>query len=263
MRKLLLLSAAVVILSSFAHAQEPGLGTERRQTEAQNDQYKELTGLARAEREAATLTKNGLPAVVFEGELRGSFSSRTAKPGDLVSLTLRKPATLPDGIVVAKGTVIQGHVVQAAAHTRDYKNGAILLTFDEARPRGAPEFPMFALISVIAPSASEQTNVTGSVRHGTIGASSNSPNAVLVQRGGLGDAVIAQASVTSGIPRMLVVASPGGSGILMGTDDNAAMYSTQLITLVGGRATPQATTLRAYSVLHPKTANAPAVPAKK
>ncbi|MEO7028473.1 MAG: hypothetical protein ABI147_03630 [Acidobacteriaceae bacterium] len=250
-----ILLAGMVTALGAAHAQQtnPGVITHQAQTQAEQDAIDELTGLARAEREAAILTRHGLPAGVFQGELRGNINSRNAKPGDAVSLTLRKPATLPDGVVIAQGSVVLGHVVQAAAHTKTYKNGAVLLTFDQVVPKGAPEFSLFALISVIAPSMSEQTELTGAFHEGTIGGTSNSPSAGIVSRGGLGDAVIGQSSKTSGIDGVMVVASPGGSGILLAINDNIAMEKTQLITLVGGRATPEATTLRAYAALHPAT----------
>ncbi len=231
----------------------PGLVTHQAQTQAEQDILNELSGLARAEREAAILNHHGLPSGVFQGELRGNINSRTAKPGDGVNLTLLKPTTLPDGVVIPKGAVVLGHVVQAAPHTKTYKNGAVLLTFDKIERKGAPEFALFALISVIAPSMSEQTNLAGGFGQGSIGGTSNSPSASTILAGGLGNAVIGQSGKTSGIEGIMVVASAGGSGILLATNDNVAMETTQLITLVGGRATPEATTLRAYSTLHPAT----------
>jgi hypothetical protein len=260
-RQALIFAILGVVLGSIAAAgaqqTNAALIADNPTTQTEIDRHKELTGEARAQTMASELQAHGMPAVVLEGELRHDLRTHSAKAGDAVLLALQKPAVLPGGMALPRGSLVEGHVVQTAAHSKSYKNGAMLVNFDMVRPKGGDETAIFALIATLMPSVDEMS-VTEEIHHGTIGATSNSPNASIVMSGGMGDAVLGHDGQVSGIPGVLLVSSAGGSGVLVAPDDDVSMFAGQRMLVVVGLAGEDRTLARAHAVLHPAPAAATA-----
>jgi hypothetical protein len=248
-----LMSLGLVLCGCAARAQQTNNGSlvsNPLQTEGEKDRHKELTGEARAQRVVQELEAHGMPVSVLQGELRKDLSTKNAKPGDEIVLALQKPATLPTGAALLRGTLIVGHVIQTAPHSKSYKNGAMLVNFDHIRPKGGDELPIFAVVTTLLPAESEE-GLSGSFHSGTIGGTSNSGGAQTVLNGGIGNAIVGQDGQVSGIAGISLMASAGGSAVLVGSDDNMSMYSGQRMVILAGIAGPSASVARAYAVLHP------------
>ena len=80
-------------------------------------------------------TPGSVPTVTASVALQGSLASKSSPKGAEVKAIFRRPATLPDGETLPKGTVLLGRVVEVLPHSKAKPNGAMLLLFEEAKKK--------------------------------------------------------------------------------------------------------------------------------
>jgi hypothetical protein len=114
-----------------------------------------------AQTPVAAPATNAVSAMVF---LKTSLDSKNAAQGKEVKAMLDKAVMLPDGVTLPKATMLYGHVVQASPHSKEKPNGAILLTFNEARPKDAPAVPLVVQITKLSPSLATENMKQASKR---------------------------------------------------------------------------------------------------
>jgi len=106
-----------------------------------------------------------MPLSPITGELAGKLDSKTAKAGDSVVLKTTANATMPDGIVIPKGSKIVGHVTEAQPHGED-ANGRVTLQFDQAQLKSGQSLPIMSAIQSVAPAGEGADNGGGGMPMG-------------------------------------------------------------------------------------------------
>jgi hypothetical protein len=182
----------------------------------------------------------------FEGQipvnctLKKGLSSRDAKVGQDIAAVTEKPTTI-NGVAVPRGSLLTGHVVDAAPFKKGENGGSLTIVFDKMEPKKGTAFPVDASVYRIAlsenqvlgqkqdvdmgmrGSASEQ-QTTSAVREGT----DNMGNHVTGMESGAGAAV----HVVSAIPGVALSAVAGGqkSAIMLAPKDDVNLAgSTQMV----------------------------------
>lgn len=85
-------------------------------------------------------TAQEVPSGPFAGQvsvnasLKKTLSSRDAKPGQEITATTEKAATI-SGTSLPRDTTLLGHVVDVTKHTKETPNGSITIVFDHAKPK--------------------------------------------------------------------------------------------------------------------------------
>ena len=118
-------------------------------------------------------------AVLF---LRTSLTSSSSTPGKEVKAELRQAVALPGGITLSKGTLLMGTVVAINKRSNEKPNGAMVLQFDRALPKGMPPLPVLVRITDLQPSLGTEnatTELPNSNGH-MVGLASNSGGSALL-----------------------------------------------------------------------------------
>lgn len=115
------------------------------------------------------------PAGAFAGmvsvntSLKAEVSSKDAKTGQTVTVTLDSPATI-GGTLLPKGTALIGHVVDVTKHSKDVPNGSISILFEKAKLKKGDPINIRASIFKILPSENmrlaQRADVSGGIRGG-------------------------------------------------------------------------------------------------
>ncbi len=164
------------------------------------------------------------PGGAFEGQipvnctLKKTLSSRDAKVGQEIAAVTEKPTTI-NGVAIPRGSMLTGHVVDAAPFKKGQNGGSLTIVFDKMEPKKGAAFPVEASVYRIAlsenqilgqktdqdlgmrGSAAEQ-QTTSAVR----GGSDNMDNHVTGMESGSG----APVHVVSAIPGVALSAVAGG-----------------------------------------------------
>ena len=186
------------------------------------------------------------PSGAFEGQvavncsLKKPLSSRNAKVGEEIAAVTEKPTTI-NGVAIPRGSMLTGHVVDAAPFKKGENGGSLTIVFDKMQPKKGTAFPVEASVYRIAESedqilgqksdvdlgmrgsAAEQ-QTTAAVR----GGSDNMENHVSGMESGSGAAV----HVESAIPGVALSAVAGGekSAIMLAPKDDVNLAgSTEMV----------------------------------
>ena len=186
------------------------------------------------------------PSGAFEGQvavncsLKKPLSSRNAKVGEEIAAVTEKPTTI-NGVAIPRGSMLTGHVVDAAPFKKGENGGSLTIVFDKMEPKKGAAFAVEASVYRIAlsenqilgqksdvdlgmrGSAAEQ-QTTAAVR----GGSDNMENHVSGMESGSGAAV----HVESAIPGVALSAVAGGekSAIMLAPKDDVNLAgSTEMV----------------------------------
>lgn len=186
------------------------------------------------------------PAGAFEGQiavnctLKKALSSRDAKVGQEIAAVTEKPTTI-NGVAIPRGSLLTGHVVDAAPFKKGENGGSLTIVFDKMEPKKGTAFPVEASVYRIALSENQilgqkqnvdmgmrgtaaEANTTSAVR----GGSDNMENHVSGMESGAGAAV----HVVSAIPGVALSAVAGGqkSAYMMAPKDDVNLAgSTEMV----------------------------------
>jgi len=120
---------------------------------------------AQAQDAAASGAFAGLISVTTA--LKATVSSKDAKVGQAVTVTLESPATV-SGTVLPRGTVLEGHVVNVTRHSKETPDGSLSIIFDQAKPKKSEPVNIVASIFKIMPSEnmrlSQHTDLAAGMR---------------------------------------------------------------------------------------------------
>lgn len=111
----------------------------------------QATAGARANGSAAVSGRRVATGNSINAALQGSVDSKKARVGDPVQAVTRETATLPDGMVLPKGSTLMGHVTQATAGGRSEGDGALGFAFDQVKTRGGRTMPVRLTLLGVAP----------------------------------------------------------------------------------------------------------------
>jgi len=186
------------------------------------------------------------PSGAFEGQvavncsLKKPLSSRNAKVGEEIAAVTEKPTTI-NGVAIPRGSMLTGHVVDAAPFKKGENGGSLTIVFDKMEPKKGTAFAVEASVYRIAlsenqilgqksdvdlgmrGSAAEQ-QTTSAVR----GGNDNMENHVSGMESGSGSAV----HVVSAIPGVALSAVAGGekSAIMLAPKDDVNLAgSTEMV----------------------------------
>jgi hypothetical protein len=141
--------------------------------------------------------------------LKTRVSSKDAKVGQAVVVTLENPATI-GGTLFPKGTMLEGHVVDVTKHGKETPDGSLSIVFDQAKPKKGDPVNIVASIFRIQPSENmllaQRTDVTAGMR-GTTGNDVNT--AVLRQNIDKNSHTITGTQSPDGAPVQVVSFMPG------------------------------------------------------
>jgi hypothetical protein len=231
-RLLVFVMAGLITHSLAAQQGNAGLVSNPIETQGELDKKAAADGSADAAAIAKKVTQGNVAASAVHTALRSSLDSKDAHVGQVVVATVKQPVTLPDGIVLQKGSTVIGHVALVTAHSKKTPNGGVLLTFDQAKLKDGKVIPVIVMIRALAPSAESQAQTHG-MNEGTIGGTGNTPGGAVIQAGGYGTAVIGRNPVESGLPGVSLITSAGGSGALLAAGDNLYLDAgTQMVLVV-------------------------------
>jgi hypothetical protein len=88
------------------------------------------------------------------GELQGKLDSKTAKPGDNVTLKTTEKVQASDGTVIPKGSRLIGHITEVQPHASDRTIAQVGIAFDRAELKNGQSLQVHSLIRTIRPGAS-------------------------------------------------------------------------------------------------------------
>jgi hypothetical protein len=179
------------------------------------------------------------PGGAFEGQvavncsLKKALSSRDAKVGQEITAVTEKPTTI-NGVAIARGSLLTGHVVDATAFKKGENSGSLTIVFDKMEPKKGTAFPVEASVYQIALSENQrlaqrsdqdmgmrgsaaEMNTTSAVR----GGADNMNNHVQGMQSESG----APVHVVSAIPGVALSAAAGGerSAILQASKDDVSL----------------------------------------
>jgi hypothetical protein len=177
----------------------------------------------------------GLRATHTVAVLKTAVTSHGNLQGKEISAQTSEATVLPDGTRLPKGTMLHGVVAQVSAHSKAKPNGALMLLFDEARPKDAPPIPLLVKIREIAPSAQsemDRNNLPGA----RLGGSSNSGGTQQKQFTDMDHSEIRYNEKATGIKGVLLQTSSGGSGVVFSVDTDVYLDEGIGMTLVLARA---------------------------
>ena len=95
------------------------------------------------------------PGGAFEGQiavnctLKKALSSRDAKVGQEIAAVTEKPTTI-NGVAIPRGSMLTGHVVDAAPFKKGENGGSLTIVFDKMEPKKGTAFPVEASVYRIA-----------------------------------------------------------------------------------------------------------------
>jgi hypothetical protein len=167
-----------------------------------------------------TATTASSPTTTATVALQGSLASKSSPKGAEVKAIFRRPATLPDGETLPKGTVLLGRVVEVLPHSKAKPNGAMLLLFEEARKKDGTSIPLSVKIQSLSdgddvddstPAASPPTKSGGTANDHSAAVSNTRP---------------------SGLDGVFLQSTPGGSGIVFSAGADVYLDTGTHITLL-------------------------------
>jgi len=186
------------------------------------------------------------PSGAFEGQvavncsLKKPLSSRNAKVGEEITAVTEKPTTI-NGVAIPRGSMLTGHVVDAAPFKKGENGGSLTIVFDKMQPKKGTAFPVEASVYRIAESEDQilgqKSNVDLGMRGSAAeqqttaavrGGSDNMENHVSGMESGSGAAV----HVESAIPGVALSAVAGGekSAIMLAPKDDVNLAgSTEMV----------------------------------
>jgi hypothetical protein len=164
----------------------------------------------------------GSPAVSAVVLLKTNLSSKGSTQGQVVKATLEKPLVLPGGINLRKGTDLYGHIAEVSAHSKARPNGALLLVFDEARPKDGPAVPLLVEIRRLAPAGAEPAEALPGAR---LGGTSNSGGTQQMQLDNNDHGEIRLNTRESDIRGVYLRNSAGGSGTIFSLGEDVYLDS--------------------------------------
>ena len=141
---------ALVLLTSFPIlAQQAGVSASPQQSVSAS-----AAGDSVNESSSANASATAPQMHPVSGELVGKLDSKTAKVGDEVVVRTTANARTAEGMVIAKGSRLVGHVTDVRAHAKGSEDGMLAVQFDRAELRGGQTLAIRTVIESIAPSAS-------------------------------------------------------------------------------------------------------------
>lgn len=162
------------------------------------------------------------------GELQGKLDTKTAKPGDRVTLKTTDKVQVSDGTVIPRGSRLLGHITELQAHNNDRAIAQVGIAFDHVELKNGQSIAVHSLIRTLRPSASvasmspmgsddsmsassmgggRMSSRSGAGIGGALGASGNATTAA----GNLGGGTVAGTVDRSG------TSNAGGTGADIGT----------------------------------------------
>ena len=167
--------------------------------------------------------------------LKDTLTSRNAKEGQPIIVTLEQPATI-GSLALPRGSQLLGHVVEVTKHTKDTPNGSITIVFDTAKPKKADPVPIIASVYKIMPSIDQTNSQKVDVAGGMRGSAAEQYNAAAVREAadangksinGSQSAAGAPVQVMSAVPGVALsaVASDSKSGIMTAKNDDVTLVA--------------------------------------
>jgi hypothetical protein len=111
--------------------------------------------------------------------LRTDVSSSGTKPGKEVKAELAQAVTLPGGLLLPKGTLFKGTVLDVSKHSKEKPNGSILLEFSRAFPKGKDPVSVVVQIEKLAPEEQTGSNPLPNANGGMVSMAANSGAGVI------------------------------------------------------------------------------------
>jgi hypothetical protein len=182
----------------------------------------------------------------FEGQipvnctLKKSLSSRDAKVGQDIAAVTEKPTTI-NGVAVPRGSLLTGHVVDAAPFKKGENGGSLTIVFDKMEPKKGTAFPVDASVYRIALSDNQILGQKQDVEMGMRGSAAAQQQTSAVREGtdnmgnhvtGMESGAGAAVHVVSAIPGVALSAVAGGqkSAIMLAPKDDVNLAgSTQMV----------------------------------
>src|SRR5262245_66601542 len=162
MKRLVLFLAVSMLICSSALAQAPSKGGARGSASAR--------GGAKTEAQNANQTAALDSGARLSAELLATLEAGKAKPGDEFKMRTAKPVVLGGKELIAKGSVLTGHVVESAKAQGKEGASRLQLCFDQLRNKNLTT-PFSATIEQIT-----QVSVNSQSQIDDLGASSGAPS---------------------------------------------------------------------------------------
>jgi hypothetical protein len=191
---------------------------------------------------APTAPAQSAPANPFEGRvkvnvsLKDNLTSRTAKEGQPVIVTLEQPATIQT-LVLPRGSQLIGHVVEVTKHSKETPNGAVSILFDTAKPKKADPVPILASVYQIMPSVDQMNSQRADVAAGMRGTAAEAYGAAAVRQTTDANGKVVSGTVSaSSAPVQVVSAIPGVALSAVAGDTKSAIFTAKNdeVALTGG-----------------------------
>jgi hypothetical protein len=182
--------------------------------------------------------KAGAPAVSAVLVLRTSLTSKNATEGKEVMAVLEKSVVLPGGQNLPRATLLRGRVVQVSRHSKDKPNGALLLVFDEARPKDGPHVPVLIQIQQLAPSAAAENNLQ-KMPGARLGGTSNSGGTQQLEFENAEHSTLTSNNKQSDIDGVYLRNTAGGSGTIFSLGEDVYLDSDIRMTVLIAQGPPK------------------------
>jgi len=186
------------------------------------------------------------PSGAFEGQvavncsLKKPLSSRNAKVGEEIAAVTEKPTTI-NGVAIPRGSMLTGHVVDAAPFKKGENGGSLTIVFDKMQPKKGTAFPVEASVYRIAESEDQILGQKSNVDLGMRGSAAEQQQTAAVRGGndnmenhvsGMESGSGAAVHVESAIPGVALSAVAGGekSAIMLAPKDDVNLAgSTEMV----------------------------------
>jgi hypothetical protein len=189
---------------------------------------------------AQTAPPAGIPVVTATVTLETSVTSKNSHEGTPVKALFKHPVTLPDGETLPKGTILLGRILQVSPHSKAKPNGALLLIFNEARPKEGVSLPLAVKIRSLSQSADSE-NAAIVLPGAKVGGAANSGGEAQRDFELTDHSTMTSNIKQSGLDGIYLQPSPGGSGVVFAAGTDIYLDSGIRMTLLIARA-PASTT---------------------
>jgi hypothetical protein len=175
--------------------------------------------------------KTGTPAVPAVLVLRTTVNSKNAAEGMELKATLEKSIILPDGQILPRSTLLLGRIAQVSSHSKAKPNGAVLVIFDTARPKGGPVVPLLVRIQKLSPSSIAE-NTSQDMPRARVGGTSNSGGTEQLEFENADHSTLRSNMKQSDIEGIYLQNTAGGSGTIFSLGEDVYLDSDIRLTVL-------------------------------
>ena len=158
-----------------------------------------------------------LPAVTTTALLKNDVDSDGTKAGTIIRATLQQDVVLPNEVRLPKGTVLLGSISDVVKHSKDKRNGVLVIDFNQAILKGKEQRPLLVRIKQIAPGSEPERIRLPNNNGNMVATTANS--------GGLQQMSALHGDETAEIGRMKGLSAIDGVFLTPVNDHSGAVYS--------------------------------------